>query len=89
MGRPRQIKSASIGDRFGKWVVVGEEISGNSRKAKTIPCECDCGTNRNVVVETLIKGTSTSCGCIPKVKTEYPHIGDRFGKWEVIGEVDT
>jgi hypothetical protein len=88
MGRPRKIKIPSIGDRYGKWRVIGDEIPGKLGKPRTIPCECDCGTKRNVVVDTLVKGMSTSCGCIPKVKTEYPKIGDRFGMWEVIGDVE-
>jgi hypothetical protein len=87
--RRRRIATPCIGDRFGKWTVVGDEIPGKLGKARTVPCACDCGKKRSVAVDTLVKGRSTCCGCIPKVKATYPRIGDRYGGWEVIGEAQT
>lgn len=85
MGKARQIKSPRVGRRFGKWKVVGPEIPG---KRRIVPCECKCGNTKNVGVDTLVARRSTSCGkCVPKIKSDYPRIGKRFGKWRVIGRV--
>lgn len=50
-----------IGDRHGRWTITGQPIPGG--KHRTIPCQCDCGTVRNVVISSLIAGKSKSCGC--------------------------
>lgn len=54
----RQIVS---GHRFGRWVILKEAPRrGNHRYAE---CKCDCGSVCEVNIDSLYKGTSTSCGC--------------------------
>jgi hypothetical protein len=52
----------SIGERFGWWTVTGEPVM-SSPGHRSVPCHCDCGTERFVLVFALRNGTSSSCGC--------------------------
>lgn len=54
-------KYPAIGTRFGRWEVTGETIS--VRSVSYTPCQCDCGTVRNVGLNHLRRGTSKSCSC--------------------------
>jgi hypothetical protein len=47
--------------RFGKWTVIGAKI----RKGNLYyyPCECKCGTKRDVSISSLKDSKSRSCGC--------------------------
>ena len=46
---------------FGDWTVIGEHFR---KDEKTYwPCQCSCGTKRNVRSDQLIRGISLSCGC--------------------------
>lgn len=55
--------------RYGRWAVLRE---GNSKRSKAgklerhFICRCDCGTERSVSMDSLLKGTSKSCGCLHK-----------------------
>ncbi|MEG3615574.1 hypothetical protein [Isoptericola haloaureus] len=48
-----------IGDRYGKWTVVGDVIRLKGRKHAQVRCEC--GIERNVQVGHLKAGESTQC----------------------------
>ena len=50
-----------IGQRFGRWEVIGTALPRNKRKYWL--CRCDCGEEREVSQESLLRGTSRSCGC--------------------------
>ena len=51
------------GKKFGAWTV--REYKGfNSKEQPLYLCECDCGTIRNVVAQSLRTGASKSCGCL-------------------------
>ena len=50
------------GSRFGRWVVT----KAHGRK---VACRCDCGNDRAVDRYTLIKGASSSCGCLQVERT--------------------
>lgn len=50
-----------IGQRFNKWLVL--EYSGKSY----YKCKCDCGTIKNVRIDGLKNGRSTSCGCYTQI----------------------
>jgi hypothetical protein len=52
------------GQRFGRWLVLHR---GERRKAgPTWVCECDCGTARTLQGQSLVRGTSKSCGCLQR-----------------------
>jgi hypothetical protein len=55
----------SLGDAFGLWTVNGVRIG------KRVSCKCACGTERNVLVPSLLSGHSRSCGCAPKSPPTY------------------
>jgi hypothetical protein len=50
------------GKRFGKLTVL--ERSKNIGKHTAWLCKCDCGKEKAVMAEHLVKGATTSCGCI-------------------------
>ncbi len=66
-----------IGQKFGLWTVI--RYSGmNELKQSTWWCECDCGTKRAVVAQTLRNGLTKSCGCqkskaIAAARTKHGH----------------
>jgi hypothetical protein len=50
-----------VGQRFGKWTVICEAEKRNY-KTRWL-CRCDCGTEREVIAQSLIENRTTSCGC--------------------------
>ena len=66
-----------IGQKFGKWTVVGAtEKRLTRRNLRAWLCKCDCGTSkipRAVSEQSLKVGKSKSCGkCNPWRKWEGP-----------------
>jgi hypothetical protein len=65
------MKTILIGQRFGKLVAV--EDAGfrvgkkNGRRAYRWLCRCDCGMTKAVDKNNLLRGNSTSCGCVQKL----------------------
>lgn len=49
------------GKQFGDWTVIGEHF--RSQEKTYWPCQCSCGTKKNVRADQLIRGISLSCGC--------------------------
>lgn len=49
-------------------------------------CQCKCGNIKAVQNYSLTSGKSKSCGKCDQGK--LPKMGDKFGDWEVIGEID-
>lgn len=49
------------GDRFGKWTVL-HEVKSKTRHRRVF-CECECGTTRAVLLQSLVSEQSRSCGC--------------------------
>lgn len=56
MSRPLPV---NIGDKFGKWTVVGEPVS--TGKGRRVLCRCECGAESMVEVYRLHNGESASC----------------------------
>jgi len=69
----------SVGKKYNKLYVL-EEI----RKSKSIycVCQCDCGKTKEIKKDAVVRGVTTSCGCINSL------VGKRFGKLLVISETD-
>ncbi len=57
----RKRKHEVLGKRFGKLFVLSEDSSDGVRRAHVV---CDCGGSKKVAVGNLVKGTTTSCGCV-------------------------
>lgn len=61
-----------VGQKFGNWTVLSfshkERVSSKEYKNYYI-CKCKCGTIRKVMRSNLLKGISTSCGCLQRKKT--------------------
>lgn len=56
-----------IGKKFGKLVVLSKSDKKSGKRKKIMwNCQCDCGNYVDVVGESLISGSTKSCGCIYK-----------------------
>ncbi len=51
------------GSKFGRLTVLGIEGKRNSGELKWL-CRCDCGNESVVLTSNLMRGNSTSCGCV-------------------------
>lgn len=49
-----------IGRRFGSWEVIGVAETSTVKHPKML-CRCDCGTIKEVLVDSLMRGVSKSC----------------------------
>lgn len=86
--------NSEMGDRFGLWTVTGPITRGCYPK---VPCRCDCGTERDVDVRSLIKGKSTRCRKCSNANNEKANVarrrpisvGEKVGLWTVLGEAGT
>lgn len=54
------------GERFGRLTVIRE--SDKQYGHRYILCQCDCGKQKTINLNSLVKGTSKSCGCY---RSEY------------------
>lgn len=54
-----------IGDRFGRWTVVGGPLVSASRYLRW-ECRCACGRVKVVWGTNLKRGKSRSCGCFKR-----------------------
>lgn len=81
-GKKLQRNATKPGDVFHRWTVTGESYKhGKSRKVYA-PCRCECGTERDVMVQGLLSGASKSCGCLNiEIRSNSQRlIGKRFGR---------
>lgn len=78
----------SIGDRYGRWTVVGEEytIYKSNKKRRMCKFKCDCGIEKVREITNIIKGRSKSCGCYRAEQTSKNSTkhGRRFDKIYII-----
>ena len=51
----------NVGDIFHYWKVVGDGVRQNN--TLLFPCQCECGTLKDVPSQALREGRSKSCGC--------------------------
>ncbi len=72
----------SIGVQKGEWVVIAtadpmisprsdkrnEKIRNGLKRRKRFLCKCSCGTERIILAQSLLNGTSICCGCINPVR---------------------
>lgn len=57
--------SKIIGQRFGRLTIVGD--AGQSKRLETkVFVRCDCGTEKEILLHSIISKNTKSCGCIQK-----------------------
>lgn len=55
-----------IGKKYNNWTIIG--ISNRPRKCGVeVICKCNCGTERIIQLNALIRNKTKSCGCLNKV----------------------
>jgi hypothetical protein len=56
----------AVGEKYGGWEVIEGGVGVGAR----VPCRCVCGTERPVLIQSLISATRPypSCGCIRGVR---------------------
>lgn len=59
----------TIGERFGRLVVVGE--TANVKRRTRVTCICDCGSTIEVTLSSLRSGNTKSCGCLNKERAKW------------------
>lgn len=59
----RTVRAPSIGERFGRWQVVGRGKRSGSweQRRPYVLCRCSCGTERLLMVHNLVTGKTTGC----------------------------
>lgn len=72
------MRNVDPGERFGAWVVLTSAAKG--QKHPRALCRCACGTDKPVLVQTLLSGQSTRCrNCHHRAKPRHGHArGYRF-----------
>lgn len=69
-------------DRFNSLMII-EEIPHIKGRHRQFRCRCDCGNEKIVDLANLRNGHTKTCG---HCNEHIVKIGDKFGRWEVIGE---
>lgn len=71
------------GQRFGNLFVVSRIENGTKGRTLFL-CRCDCGTEKIVSGQNLMRGHAKSCGCLKHKPQRQNLIGQRFGRLTVI-----
>lgn len=75
-----------IGKKYSNWTVL--EPTKKVNRKQWFLCRCNCGNEKEVRHDTLSASKSNSCIKCSQVKTPIK-VGDVFGKWTVLKEVET
>lgn len=69
-----------VGTRYGKWQVIDD-------KSFYRVCKCECGSMRNIRIDTLMKGRSLSCQkCYRGENIDMT--GLKYGRWTVLERLE-
>lgn len=52
-----------VGKKFGKWKVLGVYLGVQSPKMPRWLCECECGLQKGIIIQTLVREKSPSKSC--------------------------
>ena len=77
----KQFRADLVGKKFGRLIVVDERGSTKLGHSKWL-CRCDCGNEKIVLGQVLVRGDSKSCGCITMelLKNSVTHPAWQGGK---------
>lgn len=65
-GTPRKHSEVIAGTKFGRWTVLAR------LRGKKAECVCECGARRVVRVAAMVRGHSSSCGCLRRDVASQP-----------------
>lgn len=65
MGRSEDL----TGQKYGRWLVVGK-----ADRPRYWRCICECGTQKDVLASSFLRGVSKSCGCYNREITRKRHL---------------
>lgn len=85
----RNLKKTDLkGKIFGYLTVLQD--TGKSTPGRNViwECKCKCGNIVEVPGNSLVDGTTKSCGCYAKENSSYNLLGERFGKLVVIEKTE-
>lgn len=55
--------STHVGQRFGRWTVMEVRVGSRSLHRRSL-CRCECGTERELDLGSVVRGETRSCGCL-------------------------
>lgn len=76
----RELKDYA-GQRFGRWTAI--RFVRFERKKQYWVCRCDCGTEVEKTINSIVTGASRSCGCLTTAR-RLDLSGRRFGKLKAV-----
>lgn len=84
-GKYISMPKINVGDKFGRLTVIDD--AGIVKAKRRYLCSCSCGSQLVVLMDSLLRGKTKSCGCLRKEITAENHIrhGQRssrlYGIW--------
>jgi hypothetical protein len=57
------VNALVVGEKFGRWTIVGPPEKRGQNQQIYHACRCDCGAERHVKRASLMRRESASCGC--------------------------
>lgn len=67
------------GRQFGLWTVIGRSNRTINGRHRFWTCQCECGTVKDVTIDSLKRGQSHSCGCLPRGGNHKDFTGEKRG----------
>lgn len=65
IAQAKRINKSLAGEKFGRWTLVEfHSATGRYGRDKKWLAKCDCGVVKSVYIENILRGKSTSCGCL-------------------------
>lgn len=75
----------SPGDIYYNYKIIEEVCKIKKQRRFIVECLCDKKTRKEVSLNNLRRGANQSCGCL---KMAVVNVGDVFGKWTVVQEIE-
>lgn len=93
LGIKKEKKSVAEGNKFGRWLVIEEAVRRGYDQYFLCECSCPDRTRREVLLYSLLNGSSQSCGCLTKengtrLNTGKNYTGVIFGELTVLYEIE-
>ncbi len=76
------------GNKYGKWTVL-KKIDNPKKNGALYLCECECGTQKEILGKRLRAGETTQCTNCQHIARRKDYTGQRFGKLTVLPEIES